>query len=49
MDRRHTELLNRQFHWHDPAPEDAGSIMPVFVAIFFIGVAIGTFLPYASQ
>jgi hypothetical protein len=49
MDRRDTELLNKQFHWHDPAPQDAGSIMLVILAIFFIGVALGTFLPYASQ
>jgi len=49
MDRRDSELLNKQFHWHDPAPQDAGSIMLVILAIFFIGVALGTFLPYASQ
>jgi len=43
------ELLNKQFHWHDPGPQGAGGIMLVIVAIFFIGVAIGTFLPYVSQ
>jgi len=45
MNRRDIELLNKQFQWFDPAPAGAGSTMLLIVAIFFMGVTIGVFLP----
>jgi len=45
MNSRDRELLNKQFQWLDPAPQGAGSMMLLIVAIFFMGVTIGTFLP----
>lgn len=48
MNRRERELLNKQFRWLDPVPQGAGSVMLVIVAIFFIGLAIGMFVPHAT-
>jgi hypothetical protein len=45
MNRPERDLLSKQFHWHDPGPRGASCMMLLFVAMFFIGVAIGTFLP----
>ena len=48
MDRRDQDLLDRQLQWLIPAQRHGG-LMAVIVAIFFLGVMLGTFFPHVSQ